>query len=79
MEGRILQPARQTLVTLAKDGQLLCIPDEVRTSVSGENKRGVDVAPVGRPKHLGLTTAETFLPPARVFLQSSAGLCSSRL
>lgn len=46
MEDLILQPARQTLVSLAKDGQLLRIPDEVRASVSGKNKRVVDVAPV---------------------------------
>lgn len=42
----ILRTARQTSVTLAKEGQLLCIPDEVQTSASGENKRGVNVAPV---------------------------------
>lgn len=34
----ILQTARQTSVTWAKEGQLLCIPDEVETSASGENK-----------------------------------------
>lgn len=31
----IFQSARQTLVTLAKERQLLSIPDEVKTSVSG--------------------------------------------
>lgn len=42
----ILQTARQTLVTWAKEGQLLCIPDEVETSVSGEIKHELYVAPV---------------------------------
>lgn len=42
----ILQTARQTLVTWAKERQLLCIPDEVETSVSGENKHELYVAPV---------------------------------
>lgn len=42
----ILQTARQTLVTWAKEGQLLCIPDEVETSASGENKHELYVAPV---------------------------------
>ena len=44
--GLILQTARQTLVTWAKEGQLPCIPDEVETSASGENKRELYVAPV---------------------------------
>jgi len=34
------------LVTWAKEGQLLCIPDKVETSVSGENKHELNVAPV---------------------------------
>ncbi len=42
----ILQMARQTLVTWAKEGQLLCIPDKVETSASGENKHELYVAPV---------------------------------
>lgn len=42
----ILQTARQTLVTCAKEGQLLCIPDEVETSASGENKHELYVSPV---------------------------------
>lgn len=42
----ILQTARQTLVTWAKEGQLPRIPDEVETSASGENKRELYVAPV---------------------------------
>lgn len=46
MGDLILQTARQTLVTWAKEGQLLCIPDEVETSVSGENKHELYVAPV---------------------------------
>lgn len=40
----ILQKARQTLVTWAKEGQLLCIPNEVETSASGENKHELYVA-----------------------------------
>lgn len=39
-----MQTARQTLVTWAK--QLLCIPDEVETSTSAENKHELYVAPV---------------------------------
>lgn len=42
----ILQTARQTLVAWAKEGQLLCIPDKVETSASGENKHELYVAPV---------------------------------
>lgn len=42
----ILQTARQTLVTWAKEGQLLCIPGEVETSASGEHKHELYVAPV---------------------------------
>lgn len=42
----ILQTPRQTLATWVKLGQLLCIPDKVETSVSGENKHELYVAPV---------------------------------
>lgn len=46
LRALIFQIGRQTLVTLAKEGQLLCIPDKAETSASGENKHGVCVAPV---------------------------------
>lgn len=65
--GRPNFTARQALVTLGRGGgQLLCIPDEVKTSVSGKNKQnkhGVYVAPLQRPKHLVLTTGETLRFP----------------
>lgn len=61
MEDLILQPARQTLVSLVGDGQLLRIPDEVRPSVSGKNKRGVDVVPV-EAKTSGLDHCWNFPP-----------------
>ena len=48
MGDLILQTARQTSVTWAKEGQLLCIPSEVETSASGENKHELYVAPVYR-------------------------------
>lgn len=44
----ILQIARQTWATEAKEGQLLCIPDEVATSASGENKHELYAAQVYR-------------------------------
>lgn len=43
-EPNFLLTARQTLITWVKEGQLLCIPDKVETSVSGENKHELSSA-----------------------------------
>lgn len=63
----ILQTGRQTSVTPAKEEQLLCIPDGVETSTSGEECASPELLLTdetsgqrGRPEHLGRTNGGAF-------------------